>query len=187
MNKEELYNKYKFLILKVIKDLNCQYRNSEEYEEYIFSAKVGLLNAINNYNPEKISSSSYFYTSIKNSILLSFITKSYNKNKINYLKMASLDSPISEKSELKEIIPDTSINIEQDYLKKEECEFLYRCINKLKPIYKEIICDSFGIYRKPKSVEEISKKYGVSKQTIYVKQRNAISKLKNMYKKEGKI
>lgn len=186
MTKESLYEKYKFLIFKVIKDLNCQYRNVDEYEEYIYNGKLGLLQAINNYNPDIYSSSAYFYTSIRNAILLFFTKKSYNKNKINYIQMISLDSLLNGGVEFHELIPDETIDIEKDYIKKEDYEILHKNLNKLKLQYKNILCDFYGINTKKLSIEEMKEKYNITRQALYAKRKNAIQKLRKMYK-EGNI
>ena len=184
MSKEELYDKYKFLVLKVIKDLHCQYKNREEFEEYIFNGTIGLLNAINKYDSNIPSSSSYFYTSIRNSILVFFTKRNYNKNKINYIEMISLDTLAENNFPIYELLPDQTINIEKDFIKKQEIKKLREYLNKLKPSYKKIICDFYGIDRDKKTLAEMSIEYGVSRQAVCVKKDNALKKLRKMFKEE---
>lgn len=178
MTEEELFIKNKPLIKKVIKDLGCKYKTEDEYEEYVFYGILGLLNAIRKYKSDIPTSSSYFYTSIKNSILHSFIIKTSNTRKINYMYLKSFDEVLLEDSSLYEVIPDTTINLEEDLLKKEQYEFLYKALDKLKPSYKKIICENYGIGIKKKTLDVIAKESKVSRQAINVKKKLALKKLK---------
>ena len=183
-DKERLYNKYYFLIFKVIKDLHCEYRNEEELEEYIYHGKVGLLNAINTFKGEK-ETSTYFYTCIKNRIAFFFKRKDTNKRRINYLYKDSLDDITLTDSSLYELIPDENVNIEEEIIKKDQIELLYKAIDMLKPTYKDIICYYYGIYKKQISLTELAKKFNVSRQAINIKKQNAIKELRKNMRKLG--
>lgn len=185
-NKEYLYNKYHFLIYRVIKDLHCQINSEEELEEYVFYGQVGLINAINNYNGEK-NTSTFFYKCIKNEIMVDFKRKNTNKRKINYIYKNSLDGETLTDNTLYEMIPDESINIEEEYIKKEQYISLYKSINMLKPIYRDIICSYYGIYTERLTLEQIAKKYNITKQAINVKRQNAIKKLRKIMRKMGDL
>ena len=181
MSKDELYEKYKFLVYKVIKDLGCKYRNDDEFEEYLFWGNLGLIKAINGYDKTKISSSAFFYNSIKNSIMVLFKNKTSLKRKINYMILQSLDEPVQDQmyyTEFHEIIPDENVHIEEDIIKKSEYETLYKAINMLKPKYKKIICDYFGIKSNKRSFQEMSKDYGVTKQALSAEKNYAIRDLR---------
>lgn len=183
-DKERLYNKYYFLIFKVIKDLHCEYRNEEELEEYIYHGKVGLLNAINTFKGEK-ETSTYFYTCIKNRIAFFFKRKDTNKRKINYLYKDSLDDITLTDSSLYELIPDENVNIEEEIIKKDQISLLYKAIDMLKPTYKDIICYYYGIYKEQLTLTDLAKKFNVSRQAINIKKQNAIKELRKNMRKLG--
>lgn len=183
-NDLELYKKYKFLIYKVIKDIKCQFRNDDEWQEYYDAGELGLIQAINTYNKELNPTSSYFYTCIKNNILILFKSKTSDKRKINYLMKESLEEEIIDGKLIKDIIVDENVDIEKYIIKKEEYELLYKAIDKLKPTYKKIICEYYGINQEPKTLEYLSKIYKISKQAISVKKENALKELRKIYKKK---
>lgn len=184
MNNLELYKKYKFLIYKVIKDIKCQFRSDDEWQEYYDAGELGLIQAINTYKEEINPTSSYFYTCIKNNILILFKSKTSDKRKINYLMKESLEEEIIDGKLIKDIIVDENVDIEKYIIKKEEYELLYKAIDKLKPTYKKIICEYYGINQEPKTLEYLSKIYKISKQAISVKKENALKELRKIYKKK---
>lgn len=185
-NKEFFYNKYKRLIPKVIKDTNCQYTSEEEFQDYYDIGEIGLLTAINNFDFSKEETTKYFYNSIKNSIVRYFYYKSLDLRKINYLDLASLDQSICEGTiNLSEIIEDENVNIENEIIKKELYETLYKTIDTLKPTYKDIICKYYGINSKRYTLQELADLYNISRQAINVKRDNALKKLKQKIIKDG--
>ena len=185
MQKEKMYMEYRGLIFKAIKDLNCYYKTNDEYQEYFDSWEIGLLNALNNYDSTKNANSSYFYTCIINSIKRTFIYKKSNKRVINYLEKDSLDGGLLEDKDLYNIIADETINIENEILKKEQYDILYKAINMLKPTYKEIICKYYGINCKKETLGEIAKNYNISRQALNAKKDNALQKIRKYYKSLG--
>ena len=58
--KEKLYNQYKGLIFKVIKDLNCQWQTQDEWQEIFDTGELGLIKAINKVEVDNLKTS-YFY------------------------------------------------------------------------------------------------------------------------------
>ena len=91
MDKNKLYQKYKYLIPKVIKDINCQYRSQDEWQEYFDAGEIGLVIAINTFDINRGDKSTYFYTCIKHNILILFKSKVSYKRRINYLEKDSLE------------------------------------------------------------------------------------------------
>lgn len=190
MNKDQLYEKYRFLVYKVIKDLGCKYRNDDEFEEYKFWGDLGLIKAINNFDESKNQTSTFFYKSIKNSILQLFKMKTADVRRINYMYLESLDAPIKEEKyykEFHEVIPDENVHIEEDFVKEAEYQSLYKAIDKLKPHYKKILCNYFGINCEKKSLESMAKDFGISRQAVAVKKDNAVRDLKKILIKMGEI
>ena len=184
MNKEELYNKYKYLIYKVIKDLNCRYRTEEEWQEYYDFGEMGLLKAINTYDFRN-EKSTYFYKCIRREILWLFRYKGMNKRKINYLLLESLNDKLQDDAELYEIIEDQNVDIEKQILKNEKYEILYKAIDSLKPSYKDIICKYYGIKCKKYTLEEIALIYNTSRQALHFKKDNALKTLKKTLLENG--
>lgn len=185
-NKEYLYNKYKGLIRKVIRDVNCQYRSEEEYQNYYDIGEIGLLMAINNFNISKEETTRYFYNSIKNSILQYFYYKSLDLRKINYINLIYLDYSVYDDSNgIIDIIKDENVDLEKDIIKNEIYESLYKAIDSLKPTYKDIICKYYGIKSKRYTLQELADIYNISRQAINVKRDNALKKLKQKIIKYG--
>ena len=185
-NKEYYYSKYKGLIPKVIRDLNCQYRNKEEYQNYYDFGELGLLLGINKFDDSKEEKVSYFYKSIKSSILYYFSYKSIKLRQLNYIDLISLDQFIYEgNSNLSEIIQDENINIENDIIKNEIYESLHKAINTLKPVYQDIVYKYYGFNGKKYTLEELAQLYNVSKQAMLAKKKNILKKLKNKLMEYG--
>ena len=176
MTKHEMFFKYKNLVYKAIKDTHCNPRTEDEWQSYYDAGIIGLLKGIQGYDSNRELTTTYFYESIKRGIMYEFCYQSRAVRKINYIENESLDN--IEKKNFYEMIADENINIEKDFIKKEEYEDLYEAIDKLKPSYKEIICDYFGIKRPKKTLESMSKESHVSRQAMNAKKDNALKKLK---------
>ena len=187
MNKNELYEKYKFLIFNVMKDVNCFHRTDDEWQEYYDAGEMGLLNAIKQFDPNREEKISFFYKCIKTSILREFYLRKRNSRYINYLEKDSLDEEILDNKQLESLLADDNINIEEDFIKKEQNEILYKAIDMLKPTYKDIICRYYGINCKKEKLEKMAKSYGISRQALSVKKDNALKKLKKNIEKMGGI
>lgn len=185
MTKQQLYEKYKYLIYKVLKDTNCKPKNEDEWQEYYGYGEIGLIKAINTFDINKNDTSTYFYTCIKNDILVGFKYRQSEKRKINFFENTSLNKEIGEGTELQDLLLDKSINIEEEIIKQETNSFLYKAINMLKPTYKQLICDYYGINTISSTLDQISNKYKISRQALYVKKKNALKELKKNMKKLG--
>ena len=168
--KNELYEKFKRLINKVLSDLHCNMKTVEQYEDYYEVAQIGLAKAINNIGGDwKNATSSYFYAYIKHEIINYFNYRTTYKRYLLGTKMADID----------DYRIDAGINLEKDLLTKERNEELYMAIFNLKPIYREIILDRFGIGgREKKTIAEIADRDKVSHQAVQQRQTYALEKLK---------
>lgn len=182
MTKSELYNQYKFLILKVMKDLHCQYRTEDEWQDYYDAGQLGLIRAINEYDYSS-KKTPFFYSCIKREILNFFHYKTFNKRKINFMLLNSLNKEVGEDTELYELIEDEKVDIERYIIKQEQYETLYKAINMLKPTYKKLICDYYGIGTDSKTFDELAITYKITKQALSVKKNNALKELRKIYKK----
>lgn len=149
------------LIHKAIKNLHCQYRTKDQYEEYYYAGLFGLIKAskVQNYN---ISKSSFLYICIKNEINRQFKKNNANKRKIKYT--LSLNKEMTEYGE--EFIEqlEDNYNLEKDVITRL---FIKDSLNKLKnKRYKQFIMEYYGIDTPPLNLQEIAEKYGVSKQNV---------------------
>lgn len=164
------------LIWKVIQDLHCNLKDEEEREEYFFNGLLGLYDGVRTYDKTKgIKKTTYYYTCIKYKIIWWFKKKPP--------KLLSLNTPIKE-AELIEFIPD-KCNLEQEIIKKEQLEYIYKAINKLKNSqYKRVFMEYYGINQEPKKRKELALKYGVSINCICVQIKQAIKKIRKEIEKE---
>ena len=167
--KDELYEKYKKLINKVLRDLHCNIKNVEQYEDYYSVAQLGLAKAINNIGGDwKNAKSSYYYAYIRNEIINYFSYRSTPKRILLGTKMADID----------EYPVDSGIDIERDYIAKETNQELYSAINSLKPSHRDIILKRFGIGREKMTIAQIAEEEKISHQAVQQRQMYAIEKLR---------
>lgn len=167
--KDELYKKYKKLINKVLKDMKCNRRTKEEYEDYYSIAELGLVKAINDVKGDwKSVKSSYFYACIRNEIIRYYRYKTMNKRELIDTNMANIyDYQVS-----------SNIDLERDYINKETYKILYDSINNLKPEYKELIIKRFGLGVKKMTCKEIAKETNISPQAVHQKEKYILKKIK---------
>lgn len=148
------------LINKAIKDLNCRYRNQDEFEAYYYAGLIGLIKASKTYNSEK-GKSTYLYKSIERRIKTVF---DYNSNS----RRNNGKIPISLNTEIKDMelmnIIASDYNLEKEVINKILIE---DTLNKLKnKRYKKFIIEYYGINQEALNMQEIALKYGVSKQCV---------------------
>ena len=70
-------------------------------------------------------------------------------------------------------------------IKKYQYETLYKAINMLKPDYKKLICQYYGIKCDNMTLEQIANVNNVTRQAIDSKKNNALKELKRNYIKLG--
>jgi RNA polymerase sporulation-specific sigma factor len=154
------------LVYTAIKKMNFQQRNDdEEWDEIYNSGIIGLIKAVDTYNEKKnIKKSTYYFQCIANEIKHLYISKSAQKR--NYLPL-SLDRNISKTDvEFYETLA-SDINIENDYIKKEEIDNMLVILEKYRnKKHIKMIKENFGIGCEKKTIKEIAKEYGTSNQNI---------------------
>ncbi len=187
MTKEQLLEKYKNLIYKVIKDTHCHYSTDDEFQEYYDAGMLGLIYGINKFDASQQETSTYFINCIKHGIFRFFHDKTKYVRKINYIEKESLDYIDDNDINLHEMIADENVNIENEIIKKEQYEILYKAINMLKPSYKKIICEYYGIGCKNMTLENIAQKSKITRQAVNVKKENALRDLRKNMRKLGGI
>lgn len=168
--KNALYEKHKKLIFKVLRDMHCNMKTQTQFEEYFDVAQMGLAKAINNISGDWWNAkSTYFYTYIKNEITNYFHYKSTLKRHLAGIELIDID----------DCKIDAGINLEKDLLEKERDEELYMAIFSLKPLYREIIMDRFGMGgRRKKTIDEICDEEQISHQAVMQRQTYALRSLK---------
>lgn len=169
--KLELYNQYKGMIFKVIKDMHCEIKNKEQYREYYDIAEMGLIKAINNIREQEKITTTYFYKYMKNELINYFHYKTRPKRILLGTNMANID----------DYNIDSGINIEMDLIRKSEIEELLNIVERLKPEYKELIKSHYGIGRKSESFRNIARKNNVSTQSVQQKEQYIFKKIKKEY------
>lgn len=148
------------LINKVIKDMNCQITNQDDFEEYYFVGLVGLLMASKKYDENK-GKSTFLYNGIRKALIFNFLYRTRQKrNKLN--KEISLNTPTAN-GEIQDYIPDT-FRFENQVINKI---IVHDALNKLKNTkYKQFIIEYYGIDCPALNTRELALKYGVSKQSV---------------------
>ena len=148
------------LIYKVIKDLNCVYRNEEEYNKFYYAGLFGLIDATKYYKSET-GSSAYLYNAIKYRIISVFKYNSKPK-RYNGMGEVSLNAEVYN-IELQDLIPSKQ-NLEKEVIDKVYVEYL---LSKLKDTrYKQLIIEYYGIGVPALNMRELAQKYGVCQQNI---------------------
>jgi RNA polymerase sigma factor (sigma-70 family) len=148
------------LIHKVIKDLNCVYRNDDEYDRFYYAGLFGLITAIKTFDEEK-GNSTYLYNAIKYRIISVF---NYNSNPRRYNGTTEISLNTEKYSaELQDYIV-SDYNLEKEVINKIYVEYL---LGKLKnKRYKKFIIEYYGINCPALNMREIAQKYGICQQNV---------------------
>lgn len=158
------------------------YRSSNDQDDLVSIGTIGLIKAINTYNPDKkIKLSSYASRCIENEILMHFrnskktasdislneaIDSDKDGNPLTLMDIMSIDDNIADDI-------DTKINLEK--LNTYICEVLT-------PREKEIIIYRYGLYEcEPLTQREIAKKLNISRSYVSRIEKKALEKLKHRY------
>ena len=161
------------LIYKAIKDLNCQYRTEDDFEDYYFAGLVGLINASKMYDPNK-SNTSFLYKCITNEIKKIFTIRNAKKRKGRAL---SLNQTINN-MEYIDLIPSGLHYDEQIILK----EWINSSINRLKNKKDaDIIRKRF---LKDMKIREIAKENHITRQMVEQRLRNGLKALKMILERD---
>lgn len=167
------------LIYKAIKELNCIYKNEDEFEQYYYSGLIGLIQASKNYDCTK-GESTYLYNSIKNEIKRLFHEKSALKRAGETI---SLNTTIYG-AELSDYIS-SGYDLEKEILNKVETERLLSTLKESQ--YKTFLKEYYGIDTPQLNSFEIAQKYGVSHQFVSERIKYALKKLRKEYNEKVNI
>ena len=163
------------LIHKVIKDMGLIYRTRDEYQDFYDSGLIGLINGAKTYNEGQTKKSTYLYKCIHNAIVNNLIENSMQKRNNKYGKDKSLFIKLKkdewgEGFTILDTIKDEKVNIEEQIIREERAEYLYKAIEKLDPKEKDYIKKYYGVFGCTQvSGEVIAKEYNVSRQAVNTK------------------
>lgn len=142
-----------------IKDIIRTFHHME-YEDLYQVACIGLLKAIKSYDTSKnIKFNSYMYNVVKNEILMSL----RNNNTMKNSNMEEISTEAQTTDDL--TVMDTlksDVNIEDEYLIKEEYKELYELIDKYyskNEMKKNVM---YALLREEKQID-VAEKYGISR------------------------
>ena len=149
---------------------------------------IGLVKAANDFDENKgYKFSTYAGNCIKNELLVFIRKEKTNKRKANY-NAISLDTPIYSNGKDDEItLVDTlqsgNGDIEEELIKQEEKELLYKSLTKLKEKELLVINYSYGLNGyKELTQKEIATKLNISQAQVSRIRVKGIKKLENMMK-----
>ena len=103
---------------------------------------------------------------------------------IDYEEISANTFIEDNKTELIETITDSTIDIEEEVLKKLKCEELYEAIQHLSPNQRDVIYHLY-LAKPPLSLRKYAKWRGIPHMTVQNRKKAALEKIKNYYKKNG--
>ena len=155
---DELFMKYKGLVVQVMKDLHCRIRSEDEFENYFVIGFLGLMTALKHYDEEK-GKSKYLYLGIKTAITNEFKKRTAEKRQI---KTISLNYLIADEIEFLDTIAVDSF--EHNLINKIYVEEL---LSKLKNTrYKQCLIEYYGIGCPALTMPKIALKYGITSSCV---------------------
>ena len=168
--------------MRLVAHVAKKYQNSDEdMEDLISIGTIGLIKAINSYNPEKnIKLATYASRCIENEILM-YLRRS------SKLKMeVSIDEPLNVDWDGNELLLSDILGTDENviYSKMEEevnYHLLYKALSRLSPREKTIIQLRFGIrtsYGQEKTQKEVADLLGISQSYISRLEKKIIGRLK---------
>ena len=169
-----------FVIKRMIRSYNPNLYQSY-LDKYFDVGCVGLTMAIKTFSVDKIGSvsfSNYACTCIKNEILKAI---ALDKKEVRTI---SLDTPIDEDKDSLEIFISDKNDLIGNVIDREynayKAKKIAEALQELKPRQRDIISKYFGINgNKKKTVDEIAKEYGVTRQAISGIIRRGLRKISN--------
>ena len=142
-----------------IKDIIKTFHHME-YEDLYQIACIGLLKAIKSYDTSKnIKFNSYMYNVVKNEILMSLRNNNTMKN--SNMEEVSTETQTTDDLTVMDTLK-SDVNIEDEYLIKEEYRELYKLIDKYyskNEMKKNVM---YALLREEKQID-VAEKYGISR------------------------
>ncbi len=148
---EVILNRFKPLMLRTIQ----RHHTGSDWEDLLQSASLSVLEGIKKYDAEKgIPFPAYIKTKLNFDI--------YNLCRKNRSILSCQAVVNDEDQNPLEWLEDESIDIQQDFLRKEEISALHKALNKLQPKYREVIVLH---YFKNITLKDIAKEMDISYKT----------------------
>lgn len=171
---EKIMKHYKLIYL-IMNELHCN-RNDED--EYFFYGLMGLYKGIKSYNSTKgIKETTYYSRCIKNEILIRFNYKTREKRNIRKHEI-SISTPLSDTHTIEDILI-SNINIEEEIIKQEQLELIYKTLNEAKNSrFKQYLYEFYGINQPKKKLREIALKHGVSVHNVSISIKQGIKRIR---------
>ncbi len=172
---EELIIENENLIYHTLKKLKMYHLLDEYYDV----GMIGLVKASKNYTEEKGKFSTYAVACISNEIKQEFRKQSAGKRKGETI---SLSKKIYDDITLEETISSEEC-IEDELIRKEQFEIMYKLLNDLEDSERELIKKYYGVGEARMTQEEIAKFNKVSQAEVSRKINSIIKKLKEKAQK----
>ena len=150
-------------------------------EDLISIGTIGLIKAINTFNPEKkIKLATYASRCIENEILMYLRRNSRTRMEV------SIDEPLNVDWDGNELLLSDILGTEEDVIYRDlehevECKLLVKAINKLNAREKMIICLRFGLNQpdgREKTQKEVADLLGISQSYISRLEKRIMVRLK---------
>ena len=173
------------LVVHIIKKY---YSQESENEELISIGTVGLIKAINSFNPDKgVKLATYASRCIENEILMYF--RNQKKTSLDI----SFDEPIETDAQGNPLTLIDIISVDDtivdDLSLKTDISLLLKFVNEIdNPRDRNLIIMRYGLDgNEPKTQNEIAQKYNISRSYVSRLETKVLKKLKNRLELEGQI
>ena len=150
-------------------------------EDYIDVCYIGYAKALKKYDSTKSKETTYIYKCIENELMQCLRKENAIKRQQNDL---SLDYVYDERGHDLEDLISNDVDIENDFIEKEQNNQLCEAIKKLSKREQYIIKNSFGINCDEKTQEEIGKYLGVTQTQVSRLKDKILIKLRGMMEDE---
>ena len=156
---KEIFNDIFMQEERQIKDIIRTFHHME-YEDLYQVACIGLLKAIKSYDTSKnIKFNSYMYNVVKNEILMSLRNNNTMKN--SNMEEVSTEAQTTDDLTVMDTLK-SDVNIEDEYLIKEEYKELYELIDKYYSKNEMKRNVMYALLREEKQID-VAEKYGISR------------------------
>lgn len=155
----------------------------EETDDLISIGTIGLIKAINTFNPDKSTRlSTYAARCIENELLMFLRARKKHSREVSLYEPIGTDKEGNEIS-LLDVIESTPVDIVEDYFIKENTSYL---LQSMKNVLSEkeylVICYRYGLYgQKEQNQREIAKKLSISRSYVSRIEKNALIKLRTLF------
>ena len=151
-------------------------------EDYIDICYIGYAKALKKYDSSKSKPTTYIYKCIENE-LLQYLRKENAKKRQR--EESSLDYVYDDHGHDLEDLIDSGIDIENDFIEKEQNKQLCEAIKKLSKKEQYIIKYSFGLNCEEKTQSEMAEHLGVRQSQVSKLKRKVLIKLKEIMENEN--